>query len=497
MSILEDSGQQGLETSEVVEARPRIQQVSTLLREVEKNRNCYDPRLVSFGPYHYGNPKLQLGQTLKTKLVRRRLSSFKDQTSSGKSIKDIFNEDFDKVAYEARDCYAMGSTDKFNHQEFKCLMFLDGCFIVYFIHFIVNGKQDHLKMKNDHIAFTIMDFLLLENQLPYIVLQTLLTTLIPEENIDLFEKFIDLQTKATGSISTREPLYHSLLGLFICCSNSLRKKSISYDETPTTTVKNEPIHLLDIFRNKFLSTSSSLPINGKSQEVQSDEDEDNWQSFRSVQELKVAGIRCICAGTCYPKKVKFWQHNMYGELSLPAIVVDDSTKTKWLNLVAYEACPDFSNDLAFTSFVCFVDSLIDHAEDVKKLRLQGVLLNGLGSDQNVADLFNDMTIDLTPNPTAYMKVKCGIQRHYKNRWGIWIAEALQTNFRTPWTTTAFFAALFIIILTLFQLFSPSFRPTSKKLILATMIKLPRSSPKLSISSPQEGCQGHHENASLV
>ncbi|PNX67704.1 hypothetical protein L195_g063645, partial [Trifolium pratense] len=35
-----------------------------------------------------------------------------------------------------------------------------------------------------------------------------------------------------------------------------------------------------------------------------------------------------------------------------------------------------------------MDSLIDHPEDVRKLRSEGILLNYLGSDKEVAKLFN-------------------------------------------------------------------------------------------------------------
>ncbi|MBA0860120.1 hypothetical protein Goshw_014218, partial [Gossypium schwendimanii] len=46
--------------------------------------------------------------------------------------------------------------------------------------------------------------------------------------------------------------------------------------------------------------------------------------------------------------------------------------------------------------ICFLDSLIDEAEDVKDLRDAGILYNGLGSDEEVAKLFNKMNTDLVP-----------------------------------------------------------------------------------------------------
>ncbi|KAJ4966633.1 hypothetical protein NE237_018482 [Protea cynaroides] len=448
-------------TINIEEASSRIQKVPALLREVPQNRNCYEPRLVSFGPYHHDNPKLKLGETLKTRLVQQFITNYRN-TQSGKSINNFFNQDFDQVAHKARDCYANCSTDRFNEQDFKRLMFFDGCFIVYFIYCIVCNKQLNKSMKNDHIVFITMDLFLLENQLPYMVLQALVTNFLPIDSKNIFGRFMELQTRATGRTSSTSKHRSQKLPNFMNNTTTTPKCSSSLE------AQKEPLHLLDLLRTRFLDTRSQSRRSQKGRRIRLDDiDNDNWQSFRSVQELKATGIKCSCTSNCCVKDVEYIHHSLYGELSLPAIVVDDSTKTKWLNLIAYEACPDFLNDCAFTSFVCFLDSLIDHAEDVKELRSKGILLNSLGSDQKVADLFNDLTIDLTPNPSAYMEVKRKIERHYKNKWSVWIAEVLQTNFRTPWTTTAFFAALVVIILTLLQTLLAGvqtyseFRPTPK------------------------------------
>ena len=125
-------------------------------------------------------------------------------------------------------------------------------------------------------------------------------------------------------------------------------------------------------------------------------------------------------------------------------------KSILLNLVAYETCPDAPDDFGVTSYICFMDSLIDHAEDIMVLRSKGILLNFLGSDQEVADLFNAIGKDLVPNPYAYADVKRRIERHYRNKLKIWMAEWLHTHFCSPWTVLAFIAASFAIFLSLMQ-----------------------------------------------
>jgi hypothetical protein len=109
------------------------------------------------------------------------------------------------------------------------------------------------------------------------------------------------------------------------------------------------------------------------------------------------------------------QYVFLGYLSLPPIIVDDSTRPKFLNLIAYEMCLDFKNDFGVTSYISFLDSLIDEPNDVKKLRKARVLHNFLGSDEEVAQLFNEIGTDLVPNPETYMEVKVKIQKFYDNK----------------------------------------------------------------------------------
>ena len=109
--------------------------------------------------------------------------------------------------------------------------------------------------------------------------------------------------------------------------------------------------------------------------------------------------------------------NFYpGILWLPPITVDDSTGPKFLNLVAYEMCPDFDNDYGITSYISFLESLIDDPKDVIDLRKVGILRNLLGSDDEVAQVFNEIGTDLVPNPEIYSEVKRLIQNYYKNEW---------------------------------------------------------------------------------
>ena len=113
-------------------------------------------------------------------------------------------------------------------------------------------------------------------------------------------------------------------------------------------------------------------------------------------------------------------------------------------------------------FFPFMDSLLDDAEDVKELKLAGVFQNLLGSDEELAKLFNEIghelatklfnykRIDAVAYSKKYIQVKHQIEKHYSNKWKTWLAEACNTYFNTPWSLLAFLATLLALAITFIQ-----------------------------------------------
>ncbi|RHN46066.1 hypothetical protein MtrunA17_Chr7g0238211 [Medicago truncatula] len=173
-------------------------------------------------------------------------------------------------------------------------------------------------------------------------------------------------------------------------------------------------------------------------------------TYRNIQDLRDVGINFKSSKTRRPRDIDFSEGLFTAELTLPEIVVDDSSATTFLNLIAYEMCPDFHNDYGICSFAAFMDSLIDNPEDVKLLRSKEILLNSLGSDEEVAELFNIISTDLVPNADTYLEVRAKIHDHYRNRCNTWIAQGFRTYFSSPWAIIAFIAALIALVLTFIQ-----------------------------------------------
>ncbi|TYI58577.1 hypothetical protein E1A91_D11G369300v1 [Gossypium mustelinum] len=113
-------------------------------------------------------------------------------------------------------------------------------------------------------------------------------------------------------------------------------------------------------------------------------------------------------------------------------------------------CPDFNNDFTVTSYMCFLDSLIDGAEDVRELSDAGILHNELGTDGEVAKLFNKMNTILVPSVMTYSEVKRQIHNHCKKMWINHAAQAYDTYFRIRWTFLAFVGAIASLFLSALQ-----------------------------------------------
>ena len=131
-------------------------------------------------------------------------------------------------------------------------------------------------------------------------------------------------------------------------------------------------------------------------------------------------------------------------------IVDDSTGPKFFKLIAYEMCPDFDNDFGITSYMSFLDSLIDVPKDVIDLRKAAILHNLLGNDEEVALVFNEIGTDLVPNPVIYRKVRVQIQNYFEMKSMTWISQVIHTHFDSPWTVIAFLAAFFVLGLSVVQ-----------------------------------------------
>ncbi|KAG9447378.1 hypothetical protein H6P81_013506 [Aristolochia fimbriata] len=139
-----------------------------------------------------------------------------------------------------------------------------------------------------------------------------------------------------------------------------------------------------------------------------------------------------------------------GVLSLPVLAVDDGTESAFLNLVAFERLHvGVGNDV--TSYLFFMDNLINTSKDVGLLREERILLSIVGSDEEVAATFNRLSSELTINPdNSLVHVRDMIGRYCDRKWNRWRANLLHNYFTSPWTIISLVIAVLYLILTVLQ-----------------------------------------------
>ncbi|KAK5787166.1 hypothetical protein PVK06_041819 [Gossypium arboreum] len=354
-------------------AKPLIQRVPSTLFRHEEFRKYFKPKVISIGPLHHDDSTFRESEELKLKLAAHFIKKI------GVDKYTLYNN-MKAEMDDLKKCYDPKELEKYSNDNKKLarMFFVDGCAILQAVYMRYRGNDDDddddgkLFIKNDMLTFVYSDLFLLENQLPFRVLELLTSSGDGKKFMKAIQRFIDdtLINPGEDRNEARPKYYHS-------------------------------------------------------------------HTIGNVKELKKAGIWLKASETSCLTDISFNRIFFFGKLYLPPITVDDST----MNLIACEMCLDFDNDFTVTSYMCFLDLLIDEAEDVKEMRDAGVLYNRLGSEEEVAKLFNKMNTDLVPSPMIYSGVKQKIRNHCKNMWINHAAQWYHTYFRIPWSFWAFLAAI--------------------------------------------------------
>ncbi|KAL4378807.1 hypothetical protein GQ457_02G040470 [Hibiscus cannabinus] len=419
-------------------AKPLIQRVPSTLCIPKAFVKYFNPRVISIGPIHHDDPALRGSEQLKLRLAAHFVNNI------GVEKETLYNTIKTEIA-SLKKCYDPKVLEPFDDEKLAWMFFLDGCAILQAI--LQDDEQktlsSKLEIKNDLLTFVYLDLFLLENQLPHDVLRLLTSSSGGNGRIfmDSIKRFID--NNVITPAETKEQQQPPPL------------RQLQQEER-------EAVHILDRLRKRLIfkkgnreSLMEKFGCNRIFRHMMKSCDKGGHErhyshTFRNVKELRNAGIWLKPSTSSCLTDVSFSRVCCRGKLWLPPITVDDSTGPKFMNLIAYEMCPDFKNDFTVTSYICFLDSLIDEAEDVKELRDAGILYNGLGSDEEVAKLFNKMNTDLVPSSTIYSDVKLQVQNHCRNIWINYAAQAYYTHFNSPWTLLAFVGAIAALLLSALQ-----------------------------------------------
>ncbi|KAK9075869.1 hypothetical protein SSX86_004198 [Deinandra increscens subsp. villosa] len=209
----------------------QMEKVPPLIFKSEKgrrNRERYEPAVVSLGPYHHNRASLAQGE--KCKLVTLEEYSL----TTGKPIALLYEKVYE-VVHDARKCYIDGSTDAYTDHEFNQMMLRDACFILSLIE-NVSLASDKIFLNSEYLGYiglanAIPDLFVLENQIPFVVLQVLLKLKFPDdEGEDVLNRFFNYLNY--GEVVVR-------------------------NEKVLNNKHRYPLHLLELYRSYFISLSVS------------------------------------------------------------------------------------------------------------------------------------------------------------------------------------------------------------------------------------------------
>ncbi|XXG53943.1 hypothetical protein AAC387_Pa03g1952 [Persea americana] len=167
----------------------------------------------------------------------------------------------------------------------------------------------------------------------------------------------------------------------------------------------------------------------------------------SAMELQEAGVKFKCVNAKSLLDVTF----EHGKMKLPLLRVDDFTNSLLRNFIAFEQCfPHHGSHI--TAYCGFMDSLVNTARDVGILSQSNIIQNELGSDEEVALLFNNLSKGAFRKPSEeYLaSVSREVIQHTQKRWSRWRAKLVRDYFSSPWAILSLIAAIVVLILTFVQ-----------------------------------------------
>ncbi|MED6187844.1 hypothetical protein PIB30_080351 [Stylosanthes scabra] len=424
-------------------SRPKIQRIPLYMAERDEFKRYYKPEIISVGPIHH----LQKQQLLQGERYKEAWAAMyiKETNQTAKALYWTIRERIPEVLHQlAEFLEPVEEVIPGERGEYLAWMLVvDGCSV---LHLLDNTdpyfSDEKLNISMGKLIRVHQDVVILDNQIPFQVLRLLC------QDRRRLERCLQKFLRVYGV--DRIP--------------RLSKQNQTAQEVNIIVHDDDPIHLLDCLRRALLEERILEIVKGYNQSMRASSDDIHLgqglyqmlhlRKYRigTTRELKEAGIRV--------KKHSGDSNSFYpsfqnGILALPKLTIDGSTAHVFLNLVAYEMCPDFRNDFEISSFLVLLSSLIDHPEDVRELRLAGIVINQLANDKEVADLFNKMDIIMVPETPWFASIRDQIHLHFESkrakiRMLTWIGEAYNIYFRSPWTVIALLAATLGLVLTFIQ-----------------------------------------------
>ncbi|XP_054815262.1 UPF0481 protein At3g47200-like isoform X2 [Prosopis cineraria] len=370
------------------------------------NEEAYTPKVISIGPFHHGDPRLQ-------DMEEHKQIFFKAFTQRAKSSLD------DLVGFVKRSakqvCASYSENIKLSEEELVKMVLVDAGFI---IEIFMRWKRFPYEFDNDAklsqswLLDTInKDLLLLENQLPFFVIEELFNLAFPLDHRDL-PSFFDLSCQYFNYFNVQKL-------------------------KPNNDVSIN--HFTDLLRQFYLPRTRP--------ETDSFLEAANHVLLYSASKLQEAGIKLKASTSKCLLELKFSGHT----LEIPKILVEDSTEKLFRNMIALEQC-HYPRESYITDYAMVLDCLINTHKDVDVLVHRKIVTNYLGDTNDVAAMVNGLWKNVVhENFNSEYLDTCRRLNEFCEHWWQKKKMALRRDYcRTQWQFVVSIAGVMLLILSVVQ-----------------------------------------------
>lgn len=384
-----------------------IYKVPERLREL--NEKAYTPRLVSIGPIHHGNEKLKAMEDHK----RMYLKEFIARTKV--SVKG-FIELIKVKETRLRNCYA--ETNGFSSEYFIKMILMDAAFVIMFL---LKWTCTDFRESRDSIFYppyksvdVRVDICLLENQLPFFIL---------EELCGLSPIF------GNSPKATLIWLTHWFF------SNEWGSWAVG--EYLGRVDFSEVKHLVDFLTIYHRPTE------------QQQFGEHEVLTAPSVKELHQAGVKFLLSSSKHLLDIKFDRNK--GRLEFPRLQLDDRTEIIIRNMQAFEQCHGLKHGYV-GDYIFLMGLFVSASKDVEMLVENRIIENWLPSNEEVVQLFYNLNKQnsVWSGTFLFKGLIKDLNAFCERPWNKWKANLKQKYFNTPWAAVSVSGAVILLILTVIQ-----------------------------------------------
>ncbi|MBA0635381.1 hypothetical protein Godav_028887 [Gossypium davidsonii] len=174
---------------------PLIRKVPSTLRRNEDFKKYFKPKVISIGPIgplEHDDLTLHESNELKLKLAAHFVKNIDVD-------KDSLYSNMKKEIDNLKNCYDPQELEKYSDDDEKLawMFFVDGCAILQAVYMRYRNSDDifyvygELFVKNDLLTFVYSDLFLLENQIPFRVLELLTSSSYGKQFMNAIIRFID------------------------------------------------------------------------------------------------------------------------------------------------------------------------------------------------------------------------------------------------------------------------------------------------------------------